>query len=91
MYQAPTPLFSVGSKVIRLRHARGGAGNEARLEQGGGRTRFSGYVTITRIYVCIVYVRRYAWNVSCRAGRLDDLTSAVSLWRGSGARAKALA
>ena len=26
MYQAPTPLFSVGSKIIRLRHARGGGG-----------------------------------------------------------------
>ena len=43
------------------------------------------------IYACIVYVRRYARNVSCRAGRPDDLTSAVSLWRGSGARAKVLA
>ena len=26
MYQAPRPLFSVGSKVIRLRYARGGGG-----------------------------------------------------------------
>ena len=26
MYQAPPPLFSVGSKVICLRHARGGGG-----------------------------------------------------------------
>ena len=26
MYQAPRPLFSVGSKVIRLRSARGGGG-----------------------------------------------------------------
>ena len=43
----------------------------------------------TRVLFMCVY--RYAWNVSCRAGQPDDLTSAVSLWRGSDARAKALA
>ena len=60
----------------------GGGETETRW---GGRTRFSGYVTFTRI------LRVYCLCASCRAGRPDDLTSAVSLWRGSDARAKALA